>query len=89
MSVKLVHDASNVETIPVGNLMDIGGMARRFADDLDAGEYGTVERTVVVVQHEDGSLVILGWGENSSAYELMGLFEAAKLRVFADDVIED
>jgi hypothetical protein len=80
---------SNVETIPVGNLMDIGGMARRFAEDTDKGEYGEVERTVVVVQRTDGSLVILGWGENSSAYELMGLFEAAKLRVFADDAIED
>jgi hypothetical protein len=87
MSLKLISD--NTVELPVGNLMDIGGMARRFADDLDATEYGEVERTVVIVQRTDGSLSILGWGENSSAYELMGLFEAAKLRVFADDVIED
>jgi hypothetical protein len=87
VSLKLVSD--NVSELPVGNLMDIGGMARRFADDLDAGEYGDVLRTIVVAQRDDGALVILGWGENTSAYELMGLFEAAKLRVFADDVIED
>jgi hypothetical protein len=28
-------------------------------------------------------------GENCSSYELMGLFEAAKLSVFADDAIPD
>jgi hypothetical protein len=30
--MKLVIDNTNVETIPVGNLQDIGGMARRFAE---------------------------------------------------------
>jgi hypothetical protein len=87
MTLKLVSD--NTVELPVGNLMDIGGMARRFAEDMDAGEYGDVFRTVVIVQREDGALHILGWGENTCAYELMGLFEAAKLRVFADDAIED
>ena len=87
MTLKLVAD--NTVELPVGNLMDIGGMARRFADDMDAKQYGDVFRTVVVVQREDGALHILGWGENTSSYELMGLFESAKLRVFADDAIED
>ena len=84
--MKLVVD--NVTELPVGNLMDVGGMARRFAEDIDAGAYGEVLRTIVVVHRDDNSLAILGWGENTSAMELMGLFEAAKLRVFADDVIE-
>lgn len=87
MTLKLVSD--NVTELPVGNLMDIGGMARRYADDIDRGEYGDVERAVVITQLSDGSLNIMGWGENTNAYELMGLFEAAKLRVFADDAIED
>jgi hypothetical protein len=87
--VKLVVDNSNIEELPVGNLQDIGGMARRFADDLEAGEYGETYRVVVVLQRSDSSLAIMGWGENGSPYEFMGLFEAAKLRVFADDVIDD
>lgn len=33
--LKLVAD--NVTELPVGNLMDIAGMARRFADDLRPG----------------------------------------------------
>jgi hypothetical protein len=86
MALKLVSD--NTVELPVGNLMDIGGMARRFADDIDAGEYGEVVRTIALIETPTG-LVILGWGENTSAYELMGLFEAAKLRVFADDAIDD
>lgn len=86
--MKLVIDNDTVATLPIGNLMDIGGMARRFADQLDAGEYGEVVRTLTVVETDTG-LVILGWGENVTAYEMMGIFEAAKLRVFADDVIED
>jgi hypothetical protein len=86
MTLKLVSD--NVSELPVGNLMDIGGMARRFADDLEAGHYGDVLRTVTIVEC-DGGIILLGWGENTSSYELMGLFEAAKLRVFADDAIAD
>jgi hypothetical protein len=42
-----------------------------------------------VVQGEDGTLSILGWGENTSSFELMGIFEAAKLQVFADHVSDD
>ena len=86
MTLKLVSD--NTVELPVGNLMDIAGMARRFADDLESGNYGDVLRSVLVVESDYG-LTLLGWGENTSAYELMGLFEAAKLRVFADDAIED
>ena len=34
MGLKLVP---NVESLPVNNLMDIAGMARKFADDVEAG----------------------------------------------------
>jgi hypothetical protein len=37
----------------------------------------------------DGTLSIHISGESCSPYELMGLFEAAKLRVFADDCTGD
>jgi hypothetical protein len=39
-----------------------------------------------VVQCEDGTLTMLGWGENTSPFELMGICEAAKLQAFADYV---
>jgi hypothetical protein len=85
--VKLVVD--NVTELPVGNLMDIAGMARRFANGVDDGDWLDIHRAVVVVQGEDGTLSILGWGENTSSFELMGIFEAAKLQVFADHVSDD
>jgi hypothetical protein len=87
--MKLVVDNdSNVEPLPVGNLMDIAGMARIFAEDIDTGKWGDATRALVIIQNDTG-LTVLGWGENTSAYEMMGIFEAAKLRVFADDAIED
>jgi hypothetical protein len=85
VTLRLVGE--NVAELPVGNLMDVAAMARRFADDLDAGKWGEVSRVIVIV--ENGGMPILGWGENTSPYELMGMFESAKLRVFADDIIED
>lgn len=84
--VTLAYD--NVTELPRGNLRDVADMAHRFADRVDAGELGEVNRAVCIVENENG-LVLLGWGEGTTAYELMGLFEAAKLRVFADDLIDD
>jgi len=85
MTLKLV---SNVEELGVYNFQDIADCARRFADQLEAGEQGDPFRVVIVTQSDIG-IGIGVWGENTSPYELMGLFEAAKLRVFADDAIED
>lgn len=87
--VKLVVDNENVSELPIRNLSDIANMARGFADDLEAGEHGDLERAVLIIQHEDGTLTTFGWGENTSPYELMGIFEAAKLRVFADDLVDE
>jgi hypothetical protein len=84
--MKLVIDNENVSHLPIRNLADIAGMARGFADDIDQGRWGTVDRVICLVENEDG-IRILGWGENTSAYELMGMFEAAKLKVFAEDMI--
>ena len=86
--IELAVDNSNVTQIPVGNLMDPADMARRFADNIDAGKWGQIGRVIVIVEHEN-SMVIMPWGENTGPYELMGMFEAAKLRVFADDLIDD
>jgi hypothetical protein len=76
----------NVSELPVRNLSDVAAMARGFGDDIEAGDYGDVHRAVVIVQGEDGTLTMLGWGENTTAFELMGICEAAKLQAFADYV---
>jgi hypothetical protein len=86
MTLRIVSD--NTVELPVGNLQDIAGMAHRFADDVEAGDYAGITRSVTIVECDRG-LVLLGWGENTNSYELMGLFEAAKLRVFADDFVDD
>ena len=86
--MKLVVDNSNVEQLPIRNLADIAGMARGFADDIDQGRWGTVDRVIFLVENEDG-IRILGWGNNTTAYELMGMFESAKLKVFAEDFCGD
>ena len=79
---------NTVVTLPVGNLSDIAGMARRFADQIEAGEYSGPTRAIVIVDRDDG-LTVLSWGQGLSAYELMGIFEAAKLNVFAEDLADD
>ena len=86
--IELAVDNTNVVTLDTGNLMDMAGMARRFADNIEKGEWGDVTRVIAIVEYE-GTMAILPWGENTSPYELMGMFEAAKLRVFADDLVDD
>jgi hypothetical protein len=86
VTLKLV---SNIAELPVTNYADIAAMARKFADELEAGEHGTLHRAVLICQADDTSLSIHGWGESTSAYEMMGLFEAAKLNVFADQLVDD
>jgi hypothetical protein len=86
MTLKLVHD-SNVVELDTPNYGDIPGCLRRLADEIEQGVFGDVYRLIGLLE-ADG-LAILRLGEITSAYELMGLFEAAKLRVFADDAIAD
>lgn len=80
--------ASNVATLPIGNLMDMGGMARELGRRLDEGQFGKVMTVVTLVAGEDG-LSIHSWGEAPNGYELMGIFETAKLQCFAADAGDD
>lgn len=56
-----------------------------FVDNLDEQAVGAITALVLA----DGSIKIVWFGEDYSPYELMGLFEAAKLRVFADDCCDE
>jgi hypothetical protein len=88
MTISIAVDNTNVTELPVGNLRDVAGMARRFAEQVDAGQYGGIARAICLIECE-GGMPILVWGDETSHYELMGILEAAKLRVFADDLIDD
>lgn len=88
MTLKLVSD-SNVVDLDTPNYGDVPACLRRMADEIEADIHGDIFRAVMVLQTEDGALAISKLGECCSAYELMGLFEAAKLRVFADDAIDE
>lgn len=79
MTLKLV--AIEGEKIPDATLAD---ELQQFTDTIEPEAIGVI----AVVVSADG-LRIQWMGDDYSSYELMGLFEAAKLRVFADDVIED
>ena len=87
MSLSLV-EPDNLVTIHKAHVTNIAAMARQFADDIEAGDFSVVHNALVVIMRDDG-LTILTWGEGASPYEMMGAFEAAKLNVFADTVIDE
>jgi len=82
--MKLVIDNTNVETIPVGNLMDVAEMARRFADDVDAGKLEDVVSVTLLIETSTG-LARETWGEIPTGYELIGMLETVKMAVLADN----
>lgn len=86
MTLKLVSD--NTVELPVVSVSDVPANLRLLADTIERGDIGGL-RSCIFVMVLDTGLSIHVKGENCSSYELMGLFEAAKLRVFADDAIED
>jgi hypothetical protein len=84
MTLKIVAD--NTIELQVYNFQDIAACARRYADQLEAGQQGEPVRAILISQFPDG-VAISVWGENASGYETMGIFEAAKLRAYEANVI--
>ena len=80
MTLKLV--AVEGEAIPDATLAD---ELQDFTDNIEPDACGVI--SVVVLN--DGNLRIAWHGEDYSSYELMGLFEAAKLRAFAAETMDD
>jgi hypothetical protein len=87
VTLKLVAD-NTVTELPIVNVADIAANLRLLADTIERGDLTNLRSCVFVLVTDDG-LSIHVKGENCSSYELMGLFEAAKLRVFADGEIDD
>ena len=74
---------SQILAFPGGyNPRDIRGMAIEFAAKLANGDYGNVTSAAIVFSSEHG-LGLMTAGP-TGGYELIGMFEAAKMSVFAD-----
>lgn len=86
MTLRLVTD--NPEPSDEPDFENIPAMLRRYATEIEAGKHGEVDRVVLIAQHNEG-LFISTCGEETSSFEIIGICEAAKFRVIADDLVED
>ncbi len=84
MTLRLVSD--NEKPTP-DFIKKIAEQARAFADELEAGTHGNVIRIVLAIEFE-GGLDVEGWGDHRSPFEMMGLFDAAKMMTFANALPE-
>jgi hypothetical protein len=80
VTLKLV--AVEGEPVPAATLAD---ELQDFTDTIEADAVGVVS----IIMQADGSLRIVWHGQDYSSFELMGVFEAAKFRVIADDLTDD
>lgn len=77
MTIKIAVDNTNVEAFPGLNLRDIAASARKFADAVEAGEFGEIETALVMIEGSEG-IQTLGWGDVVSFRETIGTLEIAK-----------
>jgi hypothetical protein len=85
VTLRLVSDNAEPRSPDYANIPE---MLRQYAAEIEAGAYGDPICAVLIIERAD-QLAILGCGEEPTAYEMMGLFEAAKLKAFADDFVDD
>lgn len=78
----------NTVELNVYNFQDIAACARRFADQLEAGEQGKPTRIMLILDTPDGVALNL-WGENVNGLEMMGLLEVAKQRAYESNICGD
>jgi hypothetical protein len=88
MTLRLAHDSADVIPLEIYNFQNIAACARKFADQLEAGELGDPSHIVLVSVQPDGIALSL-WGDNATGYEIMGILEAAKLRAHDANLIDD
>ena len=85
MGLRLV---TNNDEPGIPDYANIAEMLRQYAGEIEAGQYGDVICALLVLETPAKPLV-LGCGENPTPYEVMGIFEAAKLHTLADTLITD
>lgn len=84
-------DVGNLAELPVYNPKLIPSIARTFADKVEAGEFGMVERAVVILETDVGPVKFY-WGESLTHLEAVGLLHLASIAAaqdFAEDVLDD
>lgn len=81
--MKLVHDSDKIVKLDRPGLNNIAAMARKFADDIEAGEYGDA-LTAYVLLDTDDDLHTFCWGEGLSRYEAAGMLTLAQSLVFEE-----
>lgn len=86
--MKLVYDADRIENPPDTIEASISDELRQLAAAIDRGEWGIPVSAVLLIENASG-IHTVGIGEQATAYEMMGMFEAAKLKVFAKDFCDD
>jgi hypothetical protein len=86
VTLRIVSD--NVTELPIGNVQDIPEMLRLLADDIEEGQWGDVATLIGVMVGPEG-VAHVTYGEAGSIYDLMGIFETAKMQVFADHANDD
>lgn len=74
MTLQLVHDAADVTALPIYNPHVIPEIARTFADKVEAGDFGQVDRCIVIVETTEG-LVRLYWGGSIMHIEAVGVLQ--------------
>jgi hypothetical protein len=79
MTLRLVSDNEEPDNT------NLPAMLRQYAKEIESGEFGEVSMGILLLETGD----ILHLGEEVGAYEIMGLFEAAKLQAFADHIADD
>ena len=83
--LKLVSNNPEPGTPDYSNIAE---MLRQYAGEIEKGQYGELLSVILVVEGES-DIFTLGCGEEPTPYELMGIFEAAKLKAFAETMTDD
>lgn len=81
MSLKLVEP--NIAEFPIYNPKLIPNIARTFADKVEGGEFGQVERAVVILETEAGPIKFY-WGAALTHLEAVGLLHLASIAAAQD-----
>lgn len=74
-----------VEVIYESNAMDPAAMAKKLAEDIESGKYGAIRSVSAVIEKDDGSVDVFGWGDvgllRSIAILHLGIETLASMRL--------
>jgi hypothetical protein len=65
----------NIVEFPKPSLHDIPQMLRNIADDIEAGDFGSVQSGVMLLE-TDQTLHTFGWGD-AEGFKAVGMFQTA------------